>query len=96
MDAMAKVTVYLARESDVPAMNNLYRPYFKEGNYPARTAIEAKFQGDYLVEVECVAGGYHRRGNCLFAWTSAQITGIGKTVAKEDGNGPQRKTIREL
>ncbi len=55
MDAVAKVTVFLARESDVPAMNNIYRTYFKEGNYPARTAIEAKLQGDFLVEIECVA-----------------------------------------
>jgi 2-iminobutanoate/2-iminopropanoate deaminase len=36
-------------------MNNIYRTYFKEGNYPARTAIEAKLQGDFLVEIECVA-----------------------------------------
>ena len=55
MDKVAKVTVFLARESDVPAMNEIYRPYFKEGNYPARTAIEAKLQGDFLVEIECVA-----------------------------------------
>ena len=55
MDKIAKVTIFFAKESDVPAMNEIYRPYFKEGNYPARTAIEAKLQGDFLVEIECVA-----------------------------------------
>jgi len=55
MDEIAKVTVFLARESDMPAMNEIYRTYFKKGNYPARTAIEAKLQGDFLVEIECVA-----------------------------------------
>ncbi len=55
MDEIAKVTVFLDRESDMPAMNEIYRTYFKEGNYPARTAIEAKLQGDFLVEIECVA-----------------------------------------
>ncbi|MCZ6906612.1 MAG: RidA family protein [Deltaproteobacteria bacterium] len=55
MDEVAKVTVFLARESDIPAMNEIYRTYFKEGNYPARTAIETKLQGDFLGEIECVA-----------------------------------------
>ena len=55
LDAVVKVTVFLARESDMAAMNEIYRTYFKAGEYPARTAIEVNLQGDFLVEIECVA-----------------------------------------
>jgi 2-iminobutanoate/2-iminopropanoate deaminase len=56
LDKVVKVNVILTRISDFETMNEIYRTYFKEGNYPARTTIEAKLAGkDFLVEIECVA-----------------------------------------
>lgn len=58
LDRVVKVNVILTRISDFPAMNEIYRTYFKEGNYPARTTIEAKLAHvDFLLEIECVAEG---------------------------------------
>jgi 2-iminobutanoate/2-iminopropanoate deaminase len=56
LDKVVKVNVILTRVSDFETMNEIYRTYFKEGNYPARTTIEAKLAGkDFLLEIECVA-----------------------------------------
>lgn len=56
LDKVVKVNVILTRISDFEAMNEIYKTYFKEGNYPARTTIEAKLAGkDFLIEIECVA-----------------------------------------
>ncbi len=56
LDKVVKVNVILTQISDFEAMNEIYRTYFKEGNYPARTTIEARLAGkDFLVEIECVA-----------------------------------------
>ncbi len=56
LDKVAKVNVILTRISDFGAMNDIYRQYFKEGNYPARTTIEAPLANpDFLLEIECVA-----------------------------------------
>ena len=56
LDKVAKVNVILTRTADFQAMNEIYRTYFKEGHYPARTTIEAKLAGkDFLLEIECVA-----------------------------------------
>lgn len=53
---VAKVNVILTRISDFTEMNSIYRQYFKEGNYPARTTIEAPLAADgMLLEIECVA-----------------------------------------
>jgi 2-iminobutanoate/2-iminopropanoate deaminase len=53
---VVKCTVILARRSDWPAMNEIYRSYWPDGGYPARTAFEALLpHPDFLVEVECVA-----------------------------------------
>jgi reactive intermediate/imine deaminase len=53
---VVKCTVILARREDWPAMNDLYREFFPEGAYPARTAFQAPLpHPDFLVEVECVA-----------------------------------------
>ncbi len=55
-DKVAKVNVILTRTADFQAMNEIYRTYFKEGHYPARTTIEAKLAGkDFLLEIECIA-----------------------------------------
>jgi 2-iminobutanoate/2-iminopropanoate deaminase len=56
LDKVAKVNVILTRTADFQAMNEIYRTYFKEGHFPARTTIEAKLAGkDFLLEIECVA-----------------------------------------
>lgn len=56
LDKVVKVNVILTRASDFEAMNEIYKTYFREGNYPARTTIEAKLAGkDFLLEIECVA-----------------------------------------
>lgn len=36
-------------------MNDLYRQYFKEGNYPARTTIACKLGVPILLEIDCIA-----------------------------------------
>jgi 2-iminobutanoate/2-iminopropanoate deaminase len=56
LDRVAKVNVILTRISDFAEMNTIYRQYFKEGNYPARTSIEAPLAAEgMLLEIECVA-----------------------------------------
>jgi 2-iminobutanoate/2-iminopropanoate deaminase len=56
LDRVAKVNVILTRISDFWTMNDIYKQYFKEGNYPARTTIEAPLaHPDFLLEIECVA-----------------------------------------
>ena len=56
LDKVVKVNVILTRITDFDAMNEIYRTYFNEGNYPARTTIEAKLNGkDFLLEIESVA-----------------------------------------
>jgi len=56
LDKVVKVNVILTDISNFQTMNEIYRTYFKEGNYPARTTIEAKLAGkDFLLEIECVA-----------------------------------------
>ena len=56
MEKMVKVNVILTRISDFEQMNAIYRTYFTEGNYPARTTIEAPLAADgILLEIECVA-----------------------------------------
>lgn len=56
LDRVVKTNVILTRISDFPEMNALYRTYFREGNYPARTTIEAPLAvPGMLLEIECVA-----------------------------------------
>jgi 2-iminobutanoate/2-iminopropanoate deaminase len=56
LDKAVKINVILTRASDFAAMNEVYREYFREGNYPARTTIEARLMNpDLLIEIECVA-----------------------------------------
>jgi 2-iminobutanoate/2-iminopropanoate deaminase len=56
LDKVIKVNVFLARIRDFPEMNEIYKTYFKEGNYPARSTIEATLTNkDFLLEIECVA-----------------------------------------
>jgi 2-iminobutanoate/2-iminopropanoate deaminase len=56
LERAVKINVILTRAGDFAAMNEVYREYFREGNYPARTTIEARLMNpDLLVEIECVA-----------------------------------------
>ena len=56
LDKVVKVTVVLVRSTDFDLMNDIYKTYFKEGNYPARITFEAKLHNkDFLLEIECVA-----------------------------------------
>jgi 2-iminobutanoate/2-iminopropanoate deaminase len=56
LERVVKVNVILVRISDFWPMNELYKTYFREGNYPARTTIEAPLaHPDFLLEIECVA-----------------------------------------
>lgn len=56
LERAVKVNVILVRKSDWEDMNRIYREYFKEGNYPARTTIVCELANpDFLLEIECVA-----------------------------------------
>ncbi|GAB3991865.1 RidA family protein [Spirosoma daeguense] len=39
LDNVVSVTVYLTNMDDFPKMNAIYKQFFKEGNYPARTTV---------------------------------------------------------
>ena len=56
MDKIVKSNVILVRKSDFAEMNEIYRSYFADGVYPARTTIEAGLASpDFLLEIECIA-----------------------------------------
>lgn len=56
MDQIVKTTVYLKDIADFADMNEVYRQFFSEGNYPARSAVQvAALPKDAMVEIEVVA-----------------------------------------
>ena len=55
MDRVVKCTVFLADLKEWPAMNEIYRSYFSNGNYPARAAVQATLLFGARVEMECAA-----------------------------------------
>lgn len=56
MDHVIKTTVFLKDMNDFAAMNEVYAAFFKEGSYPARSAVEvARLPKDALVEIEAIA-----------------------------------------
>jgi 2-iminobutanoate/2-iminopropanoate deaminase len=56
LDLVVKVNVVINSTGNFPAFNEVYRQYFKEGNYPARaTTVAGLVNPELLVEVECVA-----------------------------------------
>lgn len=55
MDRIVKCTVFLADLKEWPAMNEVYRSYFSNGNYPARAAVQATLLFGARVEMECAA-----------------------------------------
>jgi 2-iminobutanoate/2-iminopropanoate deaminase len=55
-DKVVKMNVILVDIGNFKEMNAIYGTYFKEGNYPARTTIEAKLATPgMMLEIECVA-----------------------------------------
>ncbi|VVE57266.1 endoribonuclease L-PSP [Pandoraea horticolens] len=56
MDNVVKCTVFLADMKEWPAFNDIYKRYFTEGKYPARSAFGVNGMAfDARVEVECMA-----------------------------------------
>ncbi len=56
MDNVIKTTVYLKDIGDFVKMNDIYKGFFKEGSYPARSAIQvAALPQNALVEIEVIA-----------------------------------------
>lgn len=57
MDRLVKCTLFLADLAEWPAMNEVYREYFPNGNFPARAAVQATLLFGARVEMECTAAG---------------------------------------
>ena len=56
MDSVVKTTVYLKDIADFSKMNEIYKEFFKEGSYPARSAFQvAALPQGALVEIEVIA-----------------------------------------
>jgi len=56
MEKIVKMNVILTRKQDWEDMNRIYKEYFREGDYPARTTIVCDLANpDFLLEIECVA-----------------------------------------
>ncbi len=56
LDKVVKTNVILVRIEDFAEMNRIYSTFFEDGNFPARTTIEAPLaHPDFLLEIECVA-----------------------------------------
>lgn len=56
MDHVVKTTVFLKDINEFGKMNEVYKEFFNEGNYPARSAIQvAAIPKDAKVEIEVVA-----------------------------------------
>ena len=56
LDHVVKTTVFLKDMNDFTAMNEVYATFFKEGSYPARSAVQvARLPKDALLEIEVIA-----------------------------------------
>lgn len=56
MDHVVKCTVFMADMKEWDAMNVVYRTYFKEGRFPARSALGTSGLAlNARVEIECIA-----------------------------------------
>lgn len=56
MDNVVKTTVFLKDIADFGKMNDVYKEFFKEGSYPARSAVQAgALPQNALVEIEVTA-----------------------------------------
>ena len=56
MNHVVKCSVFLADLKEWPAMNEVYRTFFADGKYPARSAFGASgLVNNGRVEIECIA-----------------------------------------
>ena len=56
MGHVLKTTVFLSDMENFSQMNEIYKDFFQEGSYPARSAVEvARLPKDALVEIEAIA-----------------------------------------
>ena len=56
MDHVVKCTVFMADMKEWDAMNAVYRTYFRDGKFPARSALGANGLAlNARVEIECIA-----------------------------------------
>lgn len=56
MDDIGKITIYVSDMALTGEMNEVYKTYFEEGNYPARCCVQSGGMfGGCLVEMEFVA-----------------------------------------
>lgn len=56
LDKVVKANIILIDIGNFQKMNEIYRSYFREGNYPARTTIQAPLAvPGMMLEIECVA-----------------------------------------
>lgn len=56
MDKVMKTTVFLSDMNNFTAMNGIYKTFFTEGKFPARSAVQVgRLPMDVLVEIEVIA-----------------------------------------
>ncbi len=55
MDRIVRCQAFVADLKEWPAMNTVYRSYFPNGKFPARTAVQATLLFGARVELECIA-----------------------------------------
>lgn len=56
LDHVLKVTFYLSDMEHFARANGIYKTFFKEGSYPARTTIQAgRLPFDIMVEIDAIA-----------------------------------------
>ncbi|MBU6365946.1 MAG: RidA family protein [Gemmatimonadetes bacterium] len=55
MDRIVQCTAFLADLKEWPAMNEVYRSYFPNGNFPTRAAVQATLLYGARVELQCTA-----------------------------------------
>jgi 2-iminobutanoate/2-iminopropanoate deaminase len=54
LEQVVRTDVYLSDLSLFEGMNSVYKTYFEEGSYPARTTVGVNLAG-FLVEISCIA-----------------------------------------
>lgn len=56
VENVVKTTIFLKDMGKFADVNEVYKGFFKEGNYPARATVEvARLPKDVLVEIEAIA-----------------------------------------
>lgn len=56
LDMVIKTTCFIKDMNNFAKVNSIYDEYFKEGSFPARSAVEvARLPKDVMVEIEAIA-----------------------------------------